>query len=90
MDNCENDHKTWDHSKTTERGQLLNVDGVAQVAEAARGCYQGLVLRPGYWRSKNCLTKVSKNSLTKVSKNKNWSLKNRTFQYLNNIIHSGV
>ena len=78
MDNCENDHKTWDHSKTTERGQLLNVDGVAQVAEAARGCYQGLVLRPGYWRSKNCLTKVSKN--------KNWSLKNRTFQYLT-IIH---
>ena len=52
MDNWEDDHKTGDHSKTTERGQLLNVDGVAQVAEAARGCYQGLVVRPGYWRSK--------------------------------------
>ena len=52
MDNWEDDHKTGDHSKTTERGQLLNVDGVAQVAEAARGFYQGLVVKPGYWRSK--------------------------------------
>ena len=39
--------------KTTERGgELLNVDGVAQMSEASRGFYQGLVARPGYWRSK--------------------------------------